>query len=65
MTNKEIMNKEIEAMEMELNEKDLTDVSGGILISVGAVALVSGLYAAAIGTSYGLAKVSYNNSKRK
>ena len=61
--------KEMEKMtvntECEFNENELENVNGGIFIAAGAVALVSGLYAAAIGTSYGLAKISYNNAKRK
>ena len=64
MMNEKLVNEMVEVNE-ELTAENLDNVSGGILISVGAVALVSGLYAAAIGTSYGLAKVSYNNAKRK
>ena len=59
------MVKEMVKVNEELTVESLENVSGGILISVGAVALVSGLYATAIGASYGLAKISYNNSKRK
>ncbi|MCH5187247.1 MAG: hypothetical protein J1F63_02500 [Oscillospiraceae bacterium] len=41
----------------ELTEENLKSVSGGLLISIGAVVLVGGLYAATLGGLYELNKI--------